>query len=89
MEALVSLSADRAKRLYGLVYPRDSWWVKIGFAVENLLRRLQRIPFRTYVHPARKIEAIVGEKGLAERFRRTTWEWQVVVYGRVMAIPTE
>ena len=89
MEGLVSLSAERAKRLYALVYPRDTWWVKIGFALEDLLRRLRRIPFRTYVHPTREVEAIVREKGLTQRSRRTTWEWQIVVYKRVAANQAE
>ncbi|MFQ5945349.1 MAG: methyltransferase domain-containing protein [Anaerolineae bacterium] len=89
MEALVSLSAERAKRLYALVYPRDRWWVRIGFALENVLRRLQRIPFRTYVHPTEKVETIVRERGLERRSRRTTWEWQVVVYRRVAAGPAD
>ena len=30
MEKLVSLSVERARQLYGLVYPRDTWWIKIG-----------------------------------------------------------
>ncbi|MEX2535586.1 MAG: methyltransferase domain-containing protein [Trueperaceae bacterium] len=29
MEALVSASTARAERLYGLVYPRDSWWNRL------------------------------------------------------------
>ena len=30
MEALVSASAEKAGRLYGVVYPRDAWWNRLG-----------------------------------------------------------
>ena len=82
MEKLVDLSAARAKKLYGLVYPRDTWWVKIGMAILNVFFRLQRRPFRTYVHPTREVETIVRRHGLRRTFFRQTLVWQVVVYGR-------
>jgi magnesium-protoporphyrin O-methyltransferase len=82
MPALVELSAARASQLYGLVYPRDTWWVKLGFALENLLFWLQRNPFRLYVHPTAAVEAIVRVHGLQRRFYQTAGVWQVVVYSR-------
>src|SRR3990170_4333438 len=45
MEELVGLSAAKAGRLYGLVYPRDTWWVKFGLALMNFFLRLQRSSF--------------------------------------------
>jgi magnesium-protoporphyrin O-methyltransferase len=80
MEALVSLSAARARKLYGLVYPRDVWWVKIGLTVLNFLFRLQKNPFRTFVHPSQAVEAIVNNNGFKQCFYRRTLAWQVVVY---------
>ena len=46
LPALVGLSAAHARRVYGLVYPRDTWWVKVGLALGNLALRLRRNPFR-------------------------------------------
>ncbi|MCL4302954.1 MAG: class I SAM-dependent methyltransferase [Anaerolineae bacterium] len=82
MPALVELSAARANKLYGLVYPRDTWWTKLGFTLENRLFWLQQNPFRLFVHPTAAVEAIVGAHGLQRRFYQTTGVWQVVVYGR-------
>ena len=82
MPALVELSAARANKLYGLVYPRDTWWVKLGFAFENRLFWLRQNPFRLYVHPTAAVEAIVRAHGLQRHFYQTTGVWQVVVYGR-------
>jgi 2-polyprenyl-3-methyl-5-hydroxy-6-metoxy-1,4-benzoquinol methylase len=30
MPALVSLSAARAEKFYGVVYPRDAWWLRLA-----------------------------------------------------------
>ena len=82
MEALVGLSTQRARKLYGYVYPRDTWWVKVLFAAENLYRWARRSSFRTYLHPTEVIEAMVRGNGLKRRFYHRTKLWQVAVYGR-------
>jgi magnesium-protoporphyrin O-methyltransferase len=82
MQRLVDLSAARTRKLYGLVYPRDTWWVKIGLALENLFFRIRRSPFRTYAHPTEAVEALVSKNGLNRRSYSQTLVWQVVVYSR-------
>ena len=82
MEKLVSLSAQRARKFYGLVYPRDVWWVKIVLAIENFFFWLRRNPFRTFAHPTRLVEDLLGRNGLKRRSHRQTLVWQVVVYSR-------
>jgi SAM-dependent methyltransferase len=82
MQHLVDLSAARAAKLYGLVYPRDTWLAKLGVWVINQLFRLQRKPFRTFVHPSQTVDAIVRSHGLRRRFAGGTLIWQVVVYSR-------
>ena len=82
MNALVGLSAARAARLYGVVFPRDTWWWKIGGRVANLFLRLQRSSFRIFVHPTDGVEAVVRRNGLERRYYRRTLIWQIVVYAR-------
>jgi magnesium-protoporphyrin O-methyltransferase len=82
MEKLVGLSAVRARSLYGLVYPRDVWWVRIGLALENMVLRLRKSSYRAYVHPTEKVEAVLGGNGLKRLSYRQTLVWQVVVYTR-------
>ncbi len=82
MERLVGLSAARATKLYGLVYPRDAWWVKIGLAIQNFFFYLRRSPFRTFVHPTDAVRAVVSRNGFRQRFYRRTLVWQVAVYTR-------
>jgi 2-polyprenyl-3-methyl-5-hydroxy-6-metoxy-1,4-benzoquinol methylase len=83
MQSLVSRSADRAQRLYGLVYPRDTWWVAVGFRVMNLILRLARRAFRVHVHPTSAIDAVAREHGLIPKLaRRAGPVWQVTLYAR-------
>jgi len=85
MAALVTLTADRARRRYGLVYPRDPTWIRAGARVGNVLARLFRSKTRIHVHPTRDVDGLVRAAGLEERLRRTTTFWQVVVYERPAA----
>lgn len=80
MEHLVGLSAARAARLYGLVYPRDTWLANLAIRGMNLIFWLLRKPFRTFVHSSKEVDSIVRGYGLQRRYYATTAVWQVVVY---------
>jgi magnesium-protoporphyrin O-methyltransferase len=82
MRALVGLSSARAGRLYGVVFPRDTWWMRLGGLFVNLVPRLQRNAFRFFVHPTEAIEAVVRANGLERRYYCKTLFWQVIVYTR-------
>jgi Methyltransferase domain len=84
MEALVGLSAERALRLYGLVYPRDAWWIRAAFRLMNLGLRLSRKPFRVYVHRPEAVDRQASLRGLTRRLRRSVGPmWLVALYERV------
>jgi magnesium-protoporphyrin O-methyltransferase len=82
MQALVGLSSARARRYYGLVYPRHTWWIRLGFMIMNLVLRVWRNPFRIFLHPSLAVEAVVRANGFERRFYARTALWQVVVYSR-------
>jgi magnesium-protoporphyrin O-methyltransferase len=82
VRALVSLSAAKARHLYGLVYPRDRWLVRLVLSFENLMLRLRQSPFRAFVHPTELVERLVREAGLRPLLRRSTFAWQVVLFER-------
>jgi magnesium-protoporphyrin O-methyltransferase len=88
MPALVDRSSAKAARLYGLVYPRDTWWVRGGIRAENALLWLQRSPFRVFAHSRRAVDAIVRRNGLQQCFARNAGLWHVVVYERSDATST-
>lgn len=83
MPALVGHSAAKARRLYGLVYPRDNWLVRAGTRAANALLWLQRTPFRIFAHRRAAVDAVVRRHNLERIFSRNVGLWQVVVYARV------
>ena len=83
MESLVGRSADRARRLYGLVYPRSTWWVACGFGVMNAMMRLTGRAFRVHLHHTSSVDAVARAHGLSPKVaRRAGPVWQVAVYAR-------
>jgi hypothetical protein len=82
VEALVSRSSERARRFYGVVFPRDNAVYRFGQHVMNLYFRITRNPYRLFVHPTQVVEAILFGQGFHRIFRQTTWLWQVMLYER-------
>ena len=82
MEELVSASASRARRLNGVVFPRERWLTRGFVAITNVARRLRRNSFRSYVHSVDAIDAAVRRQGLRLRSATETVSWRVAVYSR-------
>lgn len=79
-QRLIHLSAARARRLYGLVYPRDTLPVRMVVSVMNLL--VWRGPVRASVPSPDVIDRLTSQAGLVRFFSKTTGPWQVAVYRR-------
>lgn len=81
-EALISAAAQHAERCLALSYPRDVWYVRLGTMFENGRRWLARQSFRTFVHPATRMEETIRRAGFALAARHDTWMWTADVYRR-------
>jgi magnesium-protoporphyrin O-methyltransferase len=81
-EELLNTAVRHAERSLALSYPRDVWYVRFGVMLENTQRRLKKNPFRTFVHPAARIERLIRSAGFELSTRRETWMWSVDVYTR-------
>jgi hypothetical protein len=85
MPALVQASASRAKKFYGASFPRDRWFLRLGFRVINLVMALRRKSFRIHMHSPKDIHAALKHEGLHLASTARTFVWQVVVYERIAA----
>jgi 2-polyprenyl-3-methyl-5-hydroxy-6-metoxy-1,4-benzoquinol methylase len=83
MPALVGAAAARARHRLGLVYPRDTWWVRAGTRVINLGFALQRTAFRIFCHPTAAVDKRLQQEGLQLHSQRMAGPWQIAVYQRV------
>jgi hypothetical protein len=82
MDTLLTESAARARQLYGIVYPSDAWWVRLGIALENRMLRWKGSTFRGFVHRNSAIDEVLRRAGLKPLFRSGRVWWVVAVYER-------
>jgi magnesium-protoporphyrin O-methyltransferase len=80
VDSLVNLSAQKAQRIYAVVFPRDVWWVKLFTRLGNSYHWIRRLPFRVYVHNSERIDRIIRNLGFKSCFMKESPVWQVVVY---------
>jgi magnesium-protoporphyrin O-methyltransferase len=82
-QRLAALSAARAQRLYGLVYPRNTAMVKVVISAINMRMRLKGQDVRAAIIPVEAIEQIARENGLRPHFVQNAGPaWRVAVYRR-------
>ena len=81
-ETLVGRSVERARRLYGLVYPRDRWWMRVSIGAVRTVGRLFGQAFPFHVHPERRIDARIRAAGFELVFARRGLAWQTLLYRR-------
>lgn len=82
MPRFLAASASKARRLYGLSYPREHWGTRTALGLANLFFRVRRSDFRTYLHPPAEIEAQLRRQGLTLVARARTALWHVALYHR-------
>lgn len=82
MEKLVGLSMDRARKYYGLVYPRDVWVVEGLRYLINFAFWCMRNPFRFFVHSTQAVDDLLRKNGLTQIFHSESFIFQVALYAR-------
>ncbi len=87
MERLLATSTGRARRLYGIVYPRDGWWMRLANAAQNALRAVRGNAFRSYVFSSVAIDAAIRHAGFSLRHHDAGLVWVVALYERQGTLP--
>ncbi len=82
LRTLVGLSSQKAGKIYGVIYPVDTWWMKFGVRIPNFFFKIKHNSFRLYVHPTQAIEALIRKSGLKRKFYCKLFMWHVAVYQR-------
>jgi magnesium-protoporphyrin O-methyltransferase len=82
-ETLLDVTARHARRLVGLVYPRDTWWMRAGFfRLLHLVEDLVDGKSVWFLHPSGQMEAGLRRHGFEPAFDRTQGIWRVQLYER-------
>ena len=82
MQKLVKLSVAKADKVYGLVFPREDWWMKVWDVLQSFYLNLTKSNFRSFLHSTEDVENLVNSHGFKRSFYQRTFAWQVVVYTR-------
>lgn len=82
LEPLLAASTARTRWLYGVVYPRDNWWVRLVVAAENGIRRLRGSAFRVYVFSNATIDRAIRRAGLSLVHSERDLSWVIALYER-------
>jgi 2-polyprenyl-3-methyl-5-hydroxy-6-metoxy-1,4-benzoquinol methylase len=82
MQSLVGLSAGKAKKWYGLIFPRDLLLIRVMVPIANFLLSLIGTPFRIFVHRTEQVDQIIREKGFNQVYYQKAGFWQILVYNR-------
>jgi Methyltransferase domain len=80
-DSLVGAAAGHARRLLALSFPRDVWWIRVGwYAIDAWFRLVYR--FESYVHPHRRILGAAERAGFTPVHQHSGWLWHVAVFER-------
>lgn len=81
-EPLIEQSIRKAKRWYGFIVPRETWWVRLFHGIGEWKKRLLGNRFRTFIHPISEIEDSIYAAGFTRVAVRTRREWYIGLYER-------
>jgi magnesium-protoporphyrin O-methyltransferase len=81
-ERLFDESLRHAIRYFAFSYPRDLWYVRTWVGLENLVRRITRNTFRSFVHPVSAMENVIHRSGFTRLSQTCTRTWCAGVYAR-------
>jgi magnesium-protoporphyrin O-methyltransferase len=80
LRALLTSAAGRARRIVGLVYPRETWWNRAAARLLAAWGWLTRDSLRWHLHATADIDAILRAAGFRRRDVDRSLIWQVALY---------
>jgi SAM-dependent methyltransferase len=82
VDALLRLAAARSRRLLAFTYPRDKWFVRAVFVLENSWHRLLGRSFRVFVHSPQRMASVLEAAGFVRAAHRETLPWALDLFRR-------
>ena len=82
VDDMVVASTAKARRYYGVVYPRRTLPARITLRVVNMALKLRGNPFRLFIHEPARIDKLIRDAGFQPRYQGTTMVWHVALWER-------
>lgn len=81
--SLLKAAADHSRAALAFTYPRETWYTRIGFRIINFFQRLQKDPFRVFLHPVAEMDSLLKREGFERVSLRRLFVWEMALYRRV------
>jgi magnesium-protoporphyrin O-methyltransferase len=81
-DALVGAASERARRYLVMSFPRPRLLIRVGLGAMNVVARLLRWEYRTWIHPPEALVAAAEHRGLALASESQGRIWQVAALER-------
>ena len=80
---LLKAAAQHSGRALALTYPREIWYLRVGFKIANFFQNLGKDPFRIFLHPVNEMEGILRKEGFERVSLRRLFVWEMALYAKV------
>jgi len=77
---LLKAAAEHSKSALALTYPREVWYLQIGFKIMNFLQKLRKDPFRIFLHPISEMDSLLKDEGFERVSLRRLFVWEMALY---------
>jgi SAM-dependent methyltransferase len=82
LERLISVSALKAKSIFGLTHPTDRFLVRWFFKSHIAILKLFRAPFHPFWHDWKEMDRMIRSAGFQPVYTHSTFLWQAKVFRR-------
>jgi len=80
--SLLKAAAEHSRHAIAFTYPREVWYLRIGFKIMNFIQRLARDPFRIFLHSISEMDALLQREGFERVSFRRLFVWEMSLYQR-------
>ncbi|HEX9384909.1 MAG TPA: class I SAM-dependent methyltransferase [Anaerolineales bacterium] len=77
---LLKAAAEHSRHALAFTYPRETWYMRIGFRVINFFQSLRKDPFRVFLHPIAEMDALLKREGFEQVTLHRLFVWGMALY---------
>ena len=77
---LLKTAAEHSRHAIAFTYPRETWYLRIGFKILSFFQNLRRDPFRVFLHPIAEMDSLLIREGFERVSLRQLFVWEMALY---------
>lgn len=79
---LLQAAAEHSRQAIAFTYPREVWYLRIGFKIANFFQGLGKDPFRIFLHPISEMDSLLRREGFERVSIHRLFVWEMSLYQR-------